>query len=135
MLADGAARVSDNCFLDALGYFERDGDGLEGEAVRVISGGPRRGHVCLILSALMLAQRVDGVCWGPLVRDPVFEVPRSGERGCYVEPAILLREGTVRNHCVMPASSALARVPSCNQAFALNNELAHRHTSKQFYAS
>ena len=45
MFTDGAARVADNCFLDALGYFERDGDGLEGEAVGVVGGGPRRGHV------------------------------------------------------------------------------------------
>ena len=44
MLAHGAARVSDNGFLYALLNLKRDRDGLEGEAVRVIGGGPRRGH-------------------------------------------------------------------------------------------
>ena len=44
MLSNRTARVSDNSFLYAFFYFERDGDGLEGEAVRVIGGGPRRGH-------------------------------------------------------------------------------------------
>ena len=53
MLSDGAARVAHNSFLYALGYFERDGDGLEGEAVCVVGAGPRRGH------------RVDGVLLDP----------------------------------------------------------------------
>ena len=53
MLADGATRVSHYSFLYALAYFEGYGDGLEGEAVRVVGAGPRRGH------------RVDGVLLDP----------------------------------------------------------------------
>ena len=44
MLSDRASSVSHNSFLDALGYFERDCHGLEGEAVCVVGAGPRRGH-------------------------------------------------------------------------------------------
>ena len=45
MLSDRTARVSYYSFLYALTYFEGYGDGLEGEAVRVVGAGPRRGHV------------------------------------------------------------------------------------------
>ena len=55
MLSDRTARVSYYSFLYALGYFERHRDGLEGEAVRVVGGGPRRRH------------RVDGALLGILL--------------------------------------------------------------------
>ncbi len=44
MLSYTTARVAHNSFLYALGYFERDRDGLEGEAVGIVGAGPRRGH-------------------------------------------------------------------------------------------
>ena len=74
MLSDRTARVFDDCFLYALRYFERDRDGLEGEAVRVVGAGPRRGHIGLVRSwrGLMRAQRVDGVLRGTRIWDPAF---------------------------------------------------------------
>ena len=72
MLADRAARVAHNSFLYALAYFEGYGDGLEGEAVRIVGAGPRRGHCLVGSKRLMLAPRVDGVLLGPQVWDPAF---------------------------------------------------------------
>ena len=53
MLSNRTSSVSDNSLAHALAYFERDRDGLKGEAVRVVGAGPRRGH------------RVDGVLLDP----------------------------------------------------------------------
>ena len=53
MLSYTSARVSYYSLLYAFLYFERDCHSLEGEAVRVVGGGPRRGH------------RVDGVLLDP----------------------------------------------------------------------
>ena len=93
MLSDRAARVSDNSFLYALTYFERDGDGLEGEAVRVVGAGPRRRH-CLVDGLLL---RVDGVLLGPRRGILLFESPGSGGRLPW--PCEALRASAVE-HCV-----------------------------------
>ena len=61
MLADRTARVSDNGLAHALAYFERDGDGLEGEAVCVVGARPRRRHVVLFE---VLGAALRGLLWG-----------------------------------------------------------------------